>query len=538
MNLDDLYNQLYIADQEGNTEEANRIAQTIKYYESVGTAESAIRGAGQSLAFDFMDEITGGLETAKDYITGDISDEESLLDRYKKRRDESRLAYDVAQEINPKSYATGAVVGAVLPTPLSALRPIKAATMLAKSKSVAPLAKSIIGGIGHGAVDAGLYSIGSSEDLKNPQEIAEDIKLGMLYGGGIPLGGKAIKTIAPLAGKKIMQAGRDLKKTSMGTRLNMEIQDFKNFTDKNWNRLFETSNKYGVGKTFKRNNAKIVELEDIAKKAGSDIKNDLARLDGLPNAKITAEDINDIIMDTMDSNEYQKRYKDLMGYIEGLKRKGELPNRFMNKNYPAELQQDLTPSQAWNLVKKIDNDYNLYSTGKIMTDGTDSILSKSARLEDINRSIRKKIKDIDPTGNFAENSKIYSDTNFLKTILKEGATNKLAKKMQSNKSVLNKEAISLGTLGTAYYMLGPGTSLQKLSTIAAAMGAGGLWNLSKQSVWPRLKYKRGSIMEDIGKNIDRGYSLDLSNRLTRPSIRAEGVLNSDVEDMEDYYDNY
>ena len=70
----------------------------------ISKTESAIRGGAQGLMFGFPDEATAALERL---VTGKP---------YEQALQESRQAYQQAQEANPITYTGSEIAGGVLPT--------------------------------------------------------------------------------------------------------------------------------------------------------------------------------------------------------------------------------------------------------------------------------------------------------------------------------------------------------------------------------------------------------------------------------------
>lgn len=132
----------------------------------VSMLESGARGVAQGLSLGFADEITGGIES----LFTDKS--------YEQARDESRAAYEQAEEANPLSYGAGNIAGAV------------------GTAVVAPLgAASLAGRIGAAATMGGVAGIGSSE--AEGSELARDAAKGAVLGGAFQ--GIGEKVIAPVA---------------------------------------------------------------------------------------------------------------------------------------------------------------------------------------------------------------------------------------------------------------------------------------------------------------------------------------------------
>ena len=133
----------------------------------VSKTESALRGGAQGLSFGFADEATARLESIMKGVP------------YEQALQESRQAYKQAQEANPITYTGSEIAGGVLP----ALIPT-GATQATAGASLGRLAAI---GAGTGALSGLGYSEGETAG-----QIAKDVGVGTVLGGGLPVVGKGI----------------------------------------------------------------------------------------------------------------------------------------------------------------------------------------------------------------------------------------------------------------------------------------------------------------------------------------------------------
>jgi hypothetical protein len=76
--------------------------------------ESGLRGGIQGATFGFADEIAGGVTGLGRYAKSKLQGKDTnLTDEYYRARDESRLKFKEAEEVNPLSYGAGQVGGAI-----------------------------------------------------------------------------------------------------------------------------------------------------------------------------------------------------------------------------------------------------------------------------------------------------------------------------------------------------------------------------------------------------------------------------------------
>jgi len=151
------------------------------------TGEGLARGAAQGLTFGFADEITAGLESA-------------LTDKtYEKALEESRAAYEMAEEESPIASLVGNIGGGLATMVVPGLGMVNAA----KNAKLAELA--LKGAAGGGIAGAGI----SEEDTVSG--VAGDAAQGAMFGAAIPaVGVGAAKIAKPIAnalgGKKFVDA--------------------------------------------------------------------------------------------------------------------------------------------------------------------------------------------------------------------------------------------------------------------------------------------------------------------------------------------
>lgn len=132
----------------------------------VSQLESGLRGAAQGATFGFADELTGGLEAAKDWITNDPA---GFMDNYKKHRDEARVNYRAAEAANPKTYLGGQLGGSV-------------PTLFVPGLGAAEAGAGLASVIGRGAVQGAAMGLGASEG-ENASDLARDAAIGAGVGG-------------------------------------------------------------------------------------------------------------------------------------------------------------------------------------------------------------------------------------------------------------------------------------------------------------------------------------------------------------------
>lgn len=160
--------------------------------EKKSVVESAARGAAQGASFGFADEITGALEAVKDVA---LTDKElgDLVDQYKKRRDESRKEYDMAEKDNSGAYMAGNVAGGVA----TAFIPgVGLAGNLGKGAS---LGAKVAQGAKLGAVEGAAFGLGESRaDLTEGdvggvlKDTATGAAVGGALGGALPAVGHGL----------------------------------------------------------------------------------------------------------------------------------------------------------------------------------------------------------------------------------------------------------------------------------------------------------------------------------------------------------
>lgn len=151
--------------------------------------ESFLRGAAQGASLGYADELTGALEAAGDVLTGKARTQD-ILDQYRKRREESRLAYKTAQQDSPYWYGGGELTGGLATTAIPGLSFAKGASLGSKLGTAAKLGAAV----GGGASEADLTK-GEAADL------ATDVGLGAAAGGVLQGGlsglGAAARQLSP-----------------------------------------------------------------------------------------------------------------------------------------------------------------------------------------------------------------------------------------------------------------------------------------------------------------------------------------------------
>lgn len=182
--------------------------------------ESAGLGALQGATLGFADELEGGFRGGIEALT---NDESSLVQAYRKHRDNARTRNAEAQKANPLSYTGGEVVGglATLVTPLGAAN--------------ATARGAVIAGTAAGGA-SGLGSSNTDLTTLDPAQLKEAaIDTGISAGAGGILGGvgygitKAIPEVAEgvknqfRAGQRASKEGRTILGEKAGERINKEI---------------------------------------------------------------------------------------------------------------------------------------------------------------------------------------------------------------------------------------------------------------------------------------------------------------------------
>ncbi len=179
--------------------------------EKKSVVESAARGAAQGASFGFADEITGALEAAKDVA---LTDKElgDLVDQYKKRRDESRKEYDMAEKDNSGAYMAGNVAGGVA----TAFIPgVGLAGNLGKGAS---LGAKVAQGAKLGAMEGAAFGLGESRaDLTEGDVggVLKDTATGAAVGGAL---GGALPAVGHGA-KKVLDGAPARKVTKVGANI-------------------------------------------------------------------------------------------------------------------------------------------------------------------------------------------------------------------------------------------------------------------------------------------------------------------------------
>jgi len=196
---------------------------TYEYTAPPGLMEALARGSAQGLTFGLADEIGAAGSTLLDTLTGENS-ALSILDDYRKHRDESRENFAAAEAAHPTASMVGNIAGGFVPALLTAGGSAPA--------TLGALAKS---GIKYGA----LAGLGNTEaDLTRGEvgKAAKDVAISGAIGGVLaPVADEAVKIAGPgvkaVAQKvknighiaadlgPISTVGEALKQGAMGRRL-------------------------------------------------------------------------------------------------------------------------------------------------------------------------------------------------------------------------------------------------------------------------------------------------------------------------------
>lgn len=152
----------------------------------ISQLESGARGLAQGALLGFPDEATGGVEALWEKAKGNPKD---FGDLYEKSRDESRQAYKLAEQANPKIYGGSELAGAIGTAFVPGLNAGTGARLGAT--------------VGRAALQGGLAAAGGTENNVLSKEGLGDIGLGAGLGGvGGTLGygiGKGIGKAADVA---------------------------------------------------------------------------------------------------------------------------------------------------------------------------------------------------------------------------------------------------------------------------------------------------------------------------------------------------
>lgn len=166
--------------------------------------ESGLRGIAQGLTYNLADEVVGGAQAFGDLFqpSNEFSDFPEL---YAKRRDESRAAYDAAQEVNPKTFMAGNIGGSLATSFIPGLGVLNAA----KGATTA-------GRVGIAAAQGGLSAFGSSK-AENALEMARDTAIGGATGAAFQgIGEKVIGPLVSKAGGALQSASKNLAERAVG----------------------------------------------------------------------------------------------------------------------------------------------------------------------------------------------------------------------------------------------------------------------------------------------------------------------------------
>lgn len=173
--------------------------------EGVSKTESFLRGAAQGATLDFADEIAGAGSTVGSLLTDqrDLPLTE-VLDLYRQKRDESRQAFQEAEEANPATFTAGDVAGGIAPALVTGGASV--APTLAKQGLKAAAKVGAKAGAKAGAATA----LGRTEEITDLPEVAEDVAVGTALGAGfgaaIPSATKGAKKFGEVSGAAIRKA--------------------------------------------------------------------------------------------------------------------------------------------------------------------------------------------------------------------------------------------------------------------------------------------------------------------------------------------
>lgn len=171
----------------GQTEQPIKRAETPEF-------ESFLRGAAQGATLGYADEMAGALEAAGDVLFGDAKTKD-LLDQYRKRREESRVAYKAAQQDSPYWFGAGELGGGLATTAIPGMALAKGASLGQKLGTAAKLGGAV--GIGAGEADITKGDIGGAVE-----EAAMGATVGSVLQGGMSALGAVARQFDPRSAAK------------------------------------------------------------------------------------------------------------------------------------------------------------------------------------------------------------------------------------------------------------------------------------------------------------------------------------------------
>lgn len=229
----------------------------------ISKLESGLRGAGQGLTFNYLDEIiagakqpTGALEKIMRRISDETSEPSEDLKAYEQEVEFQRQEFRKAEEENPLTYLAGEVTGGIAPAIATG-----GASMMAKGGLSAIKAGAALGA-GQGALaSTGLAE--SDEDLK--KAAITGAGGGAIMGGlagSIPAAGKFLRDQSGIVDSFVESASRKLKGEELlgktvgkkiykesiakGSQLSSIIDDAQDMIQKGYQNIFGSAKEMGV----------------------------------------------------------------------------------------------------------------------------------------------------------------------------------------------------------------------------------------------------------------------------------------------------
>lgn len=158
--------------------------------------ESLVRGAAQGLTFDMADELSGAAEALHNVALGP-DQLKDVIENYERYRDSSREQFKKAEQENPKLYATGDILGGILPATVTG--GASALANIGKTGLKTAIKESAKAGAKAGA----LVGLGRTEDITDIPEAFEDVTKSAastaVIGAGLPIAGKGVEAATDLA---------------------------------------------------------------------------------------------------------------------------------------------------------------------------------------------------------------------------------------------------------------------------------------------------------------------------------------------------
>lgn len=338
--------------------------------EKVSQLESGLRGAAQGASLGFADELTGGLEAAKDWITNDPS---GFMENYKKHRDESRVNYKAAEAANPKTYLGGQLGGSVPTLFVPGLGAAEAGTGLASI-------------IGRGALQGGAMGLGASEG-ENASDLARDTAIGATVGGatgavGEEVLGPVISGVGNLAesfGNKLGNTAERLAARGIGAERNT----IKKLGDEKVREAGRFALDNGVVTAGASTEDMIARNEAIRKEAGTQMENVYNKIDESGalnfNPLDAAVKVEDKVGDFWRSPINRGETKQLENTLESILVRGRGADKNISLSEAQTLKQELGKVANWqNKLTITDKEKMARDAYGVVSDSIDEAVNKGA----------------------------------------------------------------------------------------------------------------------------------------------------------------